>query len=200
MSEIVKLPAPNKNLTFPLMKALETRRTKRKWEKANLSDQEISNLLWAACGVTLKETKRSKSRRTAPSAKNSQTIKVYIALDKGLFLFDEKNHCLIKVLSKDIREFISNQKMMKSAPVGLIYVSDYSRLKSYVGTDDNRKWFVAGTETGFISQNVYLYCASAKLNTAIIGLVNREKLQEIMGLKKHEKVVYTQAVGKSIDE
>jgi SagB-type dehydrogenase family enzyme len=200
MSEIIKLPAPKKDLIFPLMKALEERRTKRKWKKANLSDQEISNLLWAACGITLKETKRSKTRRTAPSARNSQTIKVYIALHSGLFLYDEKNHCLIKVLSKDIREFISNQKMMKSAPVGLIYVSDYTKLKGYVGTDNNRKWFVAGTETGFISQNVYLYCASANLNTVIIGLVNREKLQDTMGLKEYEKVVYTQAVGKSINE
>jgi SagB-type dehydrogenase family enzyme len=198
--KIIELPAPNKDLTYPLMKALENRRTKRKWKKTNLSEQDISNLLWAACGITVKETKRSKSKRTAPSARNSQTIKVYITLHNGLYLYDEKNHNLIQVLSKDIREYISNQKMMKSAPVGLIYISDYSKLKGYVGTDDNRKWFVAGTETAFISQNVYLYCASAKLNTAIIGLVNREKLHEIMGLKKHEKVVYTQAVGKSLDD
>lgn len=179
------------------MRALELRRTKRKWQKIDLTDNELSNLLWAACGITAAETPKSKSKRTAPSARNSQTIKIYVALSKGLFQYDESAHSLIQTLADDIREHISNQKMMKSAPVGLIYVSDYSKLKGYAGTDNNRKWFVAGTETGFISQNVYLYCASAKLSSAIIGLVNREKLQEIMGLKDHEKVVYTQAVGKS---
>lgn len=194
----IKLPSPQKDLDFPLMKSLELRRTKRKWKGTSLSDQELSNLLWAACGITVEETSKSKSKRTVPSARNSQTIKIYIALGNGLFRYDEKNHSLIQIFEDDIREHISNQKMMKSTPAGLIYVSDYSKLKGYVGTDDKRKWFIAGTETGFISQNVYLYCASAKLNTAVIGLVNREKLQEIMGLKEYEKVVYTQAVGKAL--
>jgi SagB-type dehydrogenase family enzyme len=200
MAQMIKLPNPQKELEFPLMKALEWRRTKRKWKDSSLSDQEISNLLWAACGITMVETTRSKSKRTAPSARNSQTIKIYVALAKGLFQYDEINHGLIQVIEIDIRAHIGNQKMMKSTPVGLIYVSDYSRLKGYVGTDDNQKWFVAGTETGFISQNVYLYCAAAKLSTVVIGLVNRDNLHEIMGLRDCEKVVYTQAIGKSMDE
>jgi SagB-type dehydrogenase family enzyme len=200
MAEMLKLPSPQKDLEFPLMKALEMRRTKRRWQYSNLSDQELSNVLWAACGITKGETMRSKSKRTAPSARNSQTISIYVALSKGLYLYDERNHGLILVGEKDIRAYISNQKMMKSAPVGLIYVSDFSRLKGYVGTDNNRKWFVAGTEAGFISQHVYLYCASARLSTAVIGLVDRDKLKEVMALREFEKVVYTQAVGKSLDE
>lgn len=182
------------------MKALEMRRTKRRWKDSTLSAQEMSDVLWAACGITKDVTVRSKSKRTAPSARNSQTIKIYVALNKGLFQYDEKNHALVLIYEKDIREYVSNQKMMKSAPVGLIYVSDYSKLKGYIATDDNMKWFIAGTETGFISQNVYLYCAAAQLSTAVIGLVNREKLQEIMRLPHYEKVVYTQVIGKSLDE
>lgn len=83
--------------------------------------------------------------------------------------------------------------------MGLIYVSDYSKLTKYLAKDDHRKWFVSGTDTGFISQNVYLYCAVATLSTAVLGLVSRNKLHEIMGLKEHEKVVYTQVVGPSVD-
>lgn len=192
------LPQPQKDLNFPLMQALALRRTKRKWKETALSLQEISNLLWAACGITVEETPKSKSKRTAPSARNSQTIKVYIALPEGLFRYDEKSHVLNQVIADDIRPHIGTQKMMKSAPAALVYVSDFSKLKGYVGTDDHRKWFVAGTETGFISQNVYLYCAAANLNTVIIGLVDREKLHEIMQLKDHEKVVYTQTVGEAL--
>jgi SagB-type dehydrogenase family enzyme len=201
MTKKIQLPPPEKNLDFPLMKALEKRRSKRKWKNEPLSDQELSNLLWAACGITMEETKKSKSRRTSPSATNSQAIKIYVALKKGLFLYNEKKHELIQIHSKDIIKYISNQKMIQSAPVGLIYVSDYSRMKSYLSKkDEDRKWFVSGTETGFISQNVYLYCAAAKLNTVVIGLVNRDQLHEIMGLKDYEKIVYTQAVGKSLDD
>jgi len=199
MTRTIKLPAPRKDLDFPLMKALENRRTNRKWGGAPLSVQELSDLLWAACGITREGTKRAKSKRTAPSATNSQAIKVYVALEKGLYLYDEKNHRLVRILSEDIRYLIGNQKMMRSAPAGLIFVSDYSKMKTYLAKDENRKWFVSGTETGFISQNIYLYCVAAKLSTAIIGFVDRDKLHDAMGLKEHEKVVYTQAVGRSAD-
>jgi SagB-type dehydrogenase family enzyme len=200
MADIIELPAPQKNLEFPLMQALAHRRTKRKWTAEPLSEQELSNLLWAACGITQVETKRSKSKRTAPSASNAQEIKIYVALPAGLFLYDEKNHWLEHILSQDIRAHIGTQKMMHSAPVGLIYVSDFTKMKVYLAKDEARKWIVSGTDTGFISQNVYLYCTAAKLSTAVLGLVNRDKLHELMGLPEHEKVIYTQVVGKSLPE
>ncbi|MCB9002379.1 MAG: SagB/ThcOx family dehydrogenase [Bacteroidales bacterium] len=199
MTNFIKLPEPQKDLDFPLMKAIEKRRTKRKWKDSNLSEQEISNLLWAACGVTHKETKKSKSRRSVPSACNSQEIKVYIALSNGVYLYDEKNHQLIKILAKDIREYIGTQKMMRSAPVGLIYVSDYSKLKAFQFKKDENKWFTSATDTGFISQNVYLYCAATDLSTVILGLVDRDKLHKTLELNENEKIVYTQVVGKSLD-
>mgnify|MGYP002355174991 CR=1 FL=1 len=61
MINIIKLPIPQKDIAFPLMKALDERRSKRKWKDCSLSDQELSNLLWAACGITMKETNKSKS-------------------------------------------------------------------------------------------------------------------------------------------
>jgi len=200
MIKTLKLPEPQRNLDFPLMKALEKRRTKRKWLSDSLSDQELSNLLWSACGITLEDTKTRKSKRTIPSACNSQEIKIYVAMSKGLFLYDEKNHQLVQTLAKDIRKNIGTQKMMHSAPVGLIYVSDYSKLKSVLFKNDDQRWFTSGTDTGFISQNVYLYCAAAKLSTAILGLVDRNKLHKIMILNEYEKVIYTQVVGKSSDD
>ncbi len=200
MTGTIKLPAPQKDLSFPLMKALENRRSKRKWTDSPLSEQELSNLLWAACGINQEETKKSKSKRTAPSATNSQAIKVYVALENGLFLYEEKEHSLVPILVKDIRKYLCNQKMLQSAPVGLIFVSDYSKMKMYFKSDDQLKWFFSGSEASYISQNVYLYCASARLNTVVIALVNREQLHEMMGLKDHEKVVFTQVVGKSPDD
>jgi len=199
MDEIVKLPDPQKEFDFPLMKALEHRRSKRKWSDEQLSDQELSNVLWAACGITKEGTKKTKSKRTAPSACNSQSIKIYVVLENGFFLYDEVNHSLVKLGSKDIRKDIASQKMMHSAPLGLIYVSDYEKMSNFLFRNDEIKWFFAGTDAAYISQNVYLYCASANLNTVVLALVKREKLQEVMGLKNHEKVVFTQVVGKSLE-
>jgi len=199
MSDFIQLPPPQQELEFPLMKAISIRRTKRKWKNENLDIQQISDLLWVACGITQEESKRIKSKRAAPSACNSQEIKVYIALHDGVFLYKEKKHQLEKIMNEDIRNNIGTQKMMKSAPVGLIYVSDYSKLKTFYFKDDTKKWFTSAADTGFISQNVYLYCTASGLNTAVLGLVNRDKLHKILGLKDSEKIVYTQVVGKSTD-
>ena len=195
----IKLPAPQKDLSFPLMKALENRRSIRKWKETPISEQELSNLLWAACGETKAGTKHSKSKRTAPSACNSQAISLYLALSEGVFYFDEQQHQLIKISNKDIRNKIGTQKMMHSAPLGLIYVSDFSKMTHFLFRDDRQRWFMSATDTAYISQNIYLYCAARNLSTVVLGLVNRDKIHEAIGLKAYQKVVFTQVVGYSIE-
>ena len=195
MSNIVALPEPQKDLDFPLMKALENRHTTRKWKESALSEQELSNLLWAACGITKSKYGKVKSKRTAPSACNSQEIRVYTILDQGVYLYNEENHHLIQIVTKDIREHIGTQKMMKSAPMGLVFVADLSRMTSPFLRKAEAQRFSAWVDTGYISQNVYLYCAASNLGTAVLSLVNREKLHKLMCLKEHEKIVLTQVVG-----
>src|SRR6056297_1680069 len=128
MENRIKLPEPERDLDFPLMKALEMRRTVRKWNDTALSRQELSNLLWAACGITKNKHGKVKSKRTAPSACNSQEIRVYVLLKEGVFRYSEENHELIEIVADDIREHVGTQKMMKSAPLGLVYVADLLRL------------------------------------------------------------------------
>jgi SagB-type dehydrogenase family enzyme len=191
----MKLPEPQKELKFPLMKALEKRRTIRKWKNTPISDQEISNILWAACGITKSKYGNVKCKRTAPSACNSQEIRVYAITEKGAFLYDEEKHGLIKILAGDIRENIGTQKMMKSAPMGLVFVADLSRMKSPILKSKEAQRFCAWVDTGYISQNVYLYCAASNLGTAVLALINRDKLHKLLKLKQDEKIVLTQAIG-----
>lgn len=200
MADFIKLPKPQTELEFPLMKALEKRRSIRKWKDSPISEQELSNLLWAACGVTKNKYGNVKSKRTAPSACNSQEIKVYVLLEKGVFLYNEENHELVKILNKDIREHTGTQKMMKSAPMGLVFIADLSRMNSPFLKSEEAKRFSAWVDTGYISQNIYLYCAASNLSTVVLSLVNRNKLHELMQLKEHEKIVLTQVVGKQLDD
>ncbi len=194
---VVKLPDPEKHLDFPLMEALERRRSIRKWKNLPLSEQELSNLLWAACGITKEKYGKVKCKRTAPSACNSQEIRVYVIAEEGVFLYDEENHQLIKTVARDIRKDIGTQKMMKSAPLGLVFVADLSRLKSPFLRSREAKRFSAWVDTGYVSQNVYLYCAAAGLGTVVLSLVDRDKLHTLMKLREEEKIVLTQAVGPS---
>jgi SagB-type dehydrogenase family enzyme len=195
LENTIKLPEPQKDLEFPLMKALEKRRTIRKWSNIIVSEQEISNLLWAACGITKNKYGNVKSKRTAPSACNSQEIRVYIIIKQGVFLYNEESHELIEIIAMDIREHIGTQKMMKTAPMGLVFVADLSRMISPFVKSKEAQRFCAWVDTGYISQNVYLYCAASNLGTAVLSLVDREKLHKLMKLKDHEKIVLTQAIG-----
>ena len=177
------------------MKALEQRRTIRKWLDQDLSEQDLSNLLWAACGITKPVTKKTKSKRTAPSGCNAQEIRVYAILKNGVFLYGEEEHVLVQIVGEEIREHIGTQKMMQSAPVGLAYVADLTRMTGPFLKSDEAKRFIAWVDTGYISQNVYLYCAAANLGTVVLALIDRDTLHKRMKLREHEKIVLTQVVG-----
>jgi len=195
MDHTINLPAPQKDIDFPLMKALGNRRSVRKWKDSPIAEQELSNLLWAACGITKNKYGNVKSKRTAPSACNSQEIRVYVLMAKGVFLYSEENHELIEIISRDIREHIGTQKMMKSAPMGLVFVADLSRMTSPFLRNKEAQRLSAWVDTGYISQNVYLYCAASNLGTVVLSLVDRDKLHKLMQLQDHEKIVLTQVIG-----
>ena len=92
---------------------------------------------------------------------------------------------------KDIREFTGKQDFTQKAPLNLIYVVDYSRMS----TNSKNKAFYSATDTGFISQNVYLFCASENLATVVLGWVDKPALKKIMELKEDQEIILTQPVG-----
>ena len=109
----------------------------------------------------------------------------------GLYLYQPQKHILQLVLAQDVRELSGRQDFVKEAPVNLIYVADYSKMEK-VGDDQD---FYSAADCGFISQNVYLYCASEGLATVIRGLVDRETLAKVMNLRSEQKIILVQTVG-----
>lgn len=186
--QTVKLAAPETEGGMPLMRALQQRRSLREFTSEELSGQELSNLLWAAFGVNRSDS----GKRTAPSAVNWQEIDVFVAMKTGLYLYRAGDHSLNLVLAEDIRSLTGNQDFVKQAPVNLIFVADYDKITR---GDENQKLFYSAADTGFISQNVYLFCASEGLGTVVRGLVDREPLAEKMKLRPNQKIVFAQTVG-----
>lgn len=191
----IKLLSPELNRNVSLMTAIKERRTIRKWNDESLSLQAISNILWCACGETKIATKRSKNRRTIPSACNGQVVTVYVALDSGIYEYIEETHTLRSIIETDIRNKLGTQKMMSNAPFGIIYVGTLKGKSGIIKTDDEKDMFMAAAEVGAMSQNVYLYAASANMNTVLIGLVDRAPLRSDLQLNKQQRIIYTQIVG-----
>ncbi len=187
-SEKIDLPSPRMEGGRPLMEVLKDRRTMRSFSNKELSLQELSNLLWAAFGINRPE----EGKRTAPSAMNKQETDIYVAKKDGLYLYDANNNSLIKILGEDIRGATGGQDFVKDAPVNLVYVADYLKMGD---SSKESKDFYSAANTGYISQNVYLYCASEGLATVVRGWVDREKLHEAMKLKGRQKIILAQTVG-----
>jgi SagB-type dehydrogenase family enzyme len=190
----IKLLPPDLKGGKSLMQSLQERKTSRSFSTKKLPIEVISSLLWAACGVNRPDS----GKRTSPTAMNWQEIDVYVAMEEGLYLYNAKAHVLEPVLKTDLRknttEFLQPSKSsVTGAPLQLIYVADYSKM-SMVANDEEKKLYSAA-DTGFIAQNVYLYCASAGLATVIRGMVNRETLSKDMKLRDKQKIILVQAVG-----
>jgi SagB-type dehydrogenase family enzyme len=186
--QTIVLPAPDMEGGLPLMKTLALRSTSRSFAPEMLPAQVLSDLLWAADGIN----RTGSGKRTAPTARNRQEIDIYIALEEGLYLYDPKDHALVPVLEKDLRAATGRQDFVATAPVNLVYVADYERMGD--GAEEMKK-FYAATDTGFVSQNVYLYCASAGLATVVRGSVDRDALAKAMELRPEQHVVLAQTVG-----
>ena len=135
---------------------------------------------------------RPDGKRTAPTALNRQEIDIYVATADGLFLYDAKANALQPVLEKDIRALTGRQPFVKDAPVSLVFVADYAKMGK--GSDAD-KAFYSAADTGFISQNVYLFCASEGLATVVRGMVPRDELAQTMKLRPDQKIVLAQPVG-----
>ena len=183
----IELLKPQMSGGMPLMQALKARSSSREYDSKTLPLQVLSNMLWAAWGIN-----RPDGKRTAPSAMNLQEIDVYVALAEGLYLYDAKANILKPVLSEDLRAMTGGQPFVKDAPVNLVFVADYSRMDRITSRD---RAFYSAANTGFISQNVYLFCASEGLATVVRGYVDKPALARAMKLRPDQKVILAQTVG-----
>ena len=183
----VTLPKPRMEGGKPLMQALKERQSARQFSSEKLPIQTLSDLLWAAWGVN-----RADGRRTAPSAANAQEIDVYVVLAEGTYLFEPRSHTLKPVLAGDNRSKAGTQPFVAQAPLNLIYVADYAKMGA-AKPEDKPVWAAAGS--GFIGQNVYLFCASEGLVTVFRAYVDREAVSKALGLRPDQKVLFSQTVG-----
>jgi len=184
--ETFNLPPAQKTGGMPVMEAFQLRKSQRLFSSKELSSQQLSNLLWAAYGIN-----RPDGFRTVPAAKNWYEYDIYVLKSDGWFLYEVTKHALLKMGKEDLRVYGGTQDFVKAAPVILVYIADFGRMNDT--TDELRKFFSA-VDVGYISQNVYLWCASEGLATIILGQVDKEKVREVLKLKPNQQVILSQPV------
>jgi nitroreductase len=186
-AQSLDLPAPQKTGGMPLMDALAKRSTARAFDSKELSPQQLSSLLWAAFGIN-----RPDGKRTAPSARNYQETDIYVLLKQGAYVYSAQSNKLELVVAEDIRALGGTQAFVKDAPVTLVFVADLSKMGG--GSNEN-KMNTANIDVGYISQNVYLYCASERLVTGARMSVDKATLGPKLKLRPEQMIILAQSVG-----
>ena len=164
---------------MPLMEALSKRSSLREFSTAEIDNQVLSNLLWAAWGYN------RENKRTAPSAMNIQEIQLYVFLKSGAYLYDARNNILLQISKQDLRKVTYNQEYVAPAPINIVFVSDQ---KKGGGS--------SATNAGFISQNIYLFCASEGLATVVRSSFDVKAISIALKLKMTQVPILAQTVGK----
>lgn len=170
----IRLPEPQKSGGMPLLDALSARKSSRRTKGEAPTLQQLSNLLWAANGVT-----RPDGKRTAPSAMNRQEIEIAVLTADGLYEWDEEDN---EIELEETTEDLSDQ--LNQSSVMLIFTYD----------KDDQTSAYAQVDCGFVGQNVYLYCASQKWDCVFLGSIDRKKLARALDCDADE-VLYGMRIG-----
>ena len=174
------LPPPVTTGGKPLMEAFNDRQTTREFSDKELDLQTLSDLLWSAYGFNRDD------KRVVPSANNKQEFTVYVVMKSGVYVYDAKANLLVFKKSGDFRAITGKQDFVSVAPVNLVFVADLNVITSRE---------TANADCGFISQNVYLYCASADLGTVVRGWFDADELRKGLELPDNQEPILTQTVG-----
>ena len=193
MAQVQNLPAPDLlRQTNTVMQALRDRKSVRSYADKALSQQELSDLLWAAQGKN-----REDGRLTSPTAMNRQEIRVYVFTPSGVSLYDPQQNTLTPCADGDHRDIVaSRQDFVKTAPVVLLLVGDWDK---YGRTDEHARMMVH-CDAGIVSQNISLYCSAAGLATVPRGIMDGAAIKELLGLGENQTPILNHPVGYPVSE
>ena len=201
-----KLPSPSLKGTVSVEETMATRRSQRKFLNDGVTIENISQILWAAYGVTkpLDFPQTRGGFRTAPSAGALYPLELYLlvgnikGIEPGVYKYNAQNHSIIRVIAKDVKKELAvasyNQKMIEAAPACLFYSAIYSRMTKKYG-ERGRERYVC-MDLGHSAQNVYLQAEALHLGTCAIGAFVDASVKTIMQLPEEEEPLYMMPIGK----
>ena len=186
--QAIALPPPAMAGGKSLMQSLKDRQSIREYADRALSNQDLSNILWAAWGVN----RTKDDGRTAPRWRDAYLLDIYVIRADGVWLYEPKMHRLLFHMAGDLRgQTTTGQPFVATAPANLAYAVDTSKIKGESESDKNA---TAGATAGVTGQNVYLYCASAGLATVFRESVPAA-LAKTLQLPAGQVIQFAQTIG-----
>jgi len=195
---VIKLPAPRQDSKTSVESALRRRRSVREFRKEALTLAEVSQLLWAAQGITDPEGKR-----TAPSAGALYPLEVFLVaggqdeLPAGVYRYRPQGHDLIPVVEGDQRAKLAaaalEQDWLNDAPVTIAIAAVYERTARKYKQRAERYVLM---EVGHVAQNLHLQAVALELGTVVVGAFDDAEVKRVLTLAVNEEPLCLMPVGK----
>jgi nitroreductase len=192
-SKDIKLSAPNTERGLSIMKTLSVRHSVRECNGKQLSNADLSDLLWAANGINRKES----GMRTAPSAMNRQDVDVYAVMEKGIYKYVPSENLLKLVVEGDHRDAVATrQDFVKQFPLSLVLVTDISKF----GGRGDRDATMGAIDAGIVCENICLFCAGNGLVTVPRASMDYDKLKTLLNLNDKQLLMMNNPVGYPVEK
>jgi SagB-type dehydrogenase family enzyme len=200
------LPVPDVKGSRSFEEVLSKRRSRRSFSRSAVSVEEISQILWAANGIseTLDHSRTDRKLRTAPSAGATYPLELYLlagnitGIDPGVYRHNPFEHSLTRIIDRNIKTEMASaaldQDMIETAPACLFYSAVYDRSTNVYGRRGSERYVCM--DLGHSAQNVYLQAEALNLGTCAIGAFNDLAVIKLMHLPDHETPLYIMPIGR----
>ena len=196
--ETIKLPAPNLDGDVSLEAAMQQRRSVREYGRKSLTQAEVSQLTWAAQGISGAKP----YKRTAPSAGGRCPLELFVLVGEvdgivgGLYRYNADEHALLAIHDRDLRLELGraavDQTWIADAPVVFVFAAVYERTSSKYGDRGTR---YVHMDVAFASENLHLQAVALDLGTVVMGAFVDEQVHQVMGLAEDERPLLIMPVG-----
>jgi len=198
------LPSPNTDGNMSVERALAGRRSHRRFQDRPISAEQLSQILWAAYGITSPNPHPSLrgGLRTAPSAGATFPLEIYavvgnvLGIEPGVYRYISESHKIVRVIDRDVRRELAEaalgQRMVSEAPASVFFSAVFSRTTGVYGERGRRYVYM---EIGHSAQNVYLQAEALGLGTCAIGAFTDGRVGQLLELPANEEPLYLMPIG-----
>ncbi|MDI6731328.1 MAG: SagB/ThcOx family dehydrogenase [Candidatus Margulisbacteria bacterium] len=190
--KVITLPTPKGNGKMSVEESILRRRSVREFHQYDLSNEQLSQLLWVAQGISDAAFKF----RTAPSAGALYPLTIYIARKDGIYRYVPVEHKLVQVSSEDKRPSLVRgalaQTFLKEAPVVMIIAANFKVTYEKYGPRAFRYVF---TEIGHVAENVHLQAVALNLGSVPVGAFWDDVIKSALGLPEEQDPLYLIPIG-----
>lgn len=192
----ISLPKPNTSESKMLVELLNERKSVREYYDKELTREQLSQILWAANGVT---KRYDGAGHVNPAAMGIYAVDVYAVTADGIYLYQPEKHALKLIAKGDFRATTTTgQDFVKTAPLNLVYVENISAWKkSSHPMSRTQQIACANIAAGAMAQSVALAAGAEDLGNCVRASIDEAAFKQAAKLSVGQKIILAQTVGDS---